>query len=55
MIYKGTDLNELVQGGQLYLAFPFGKTSLAWHKPYAAQWAILNLFLLKSNGETSSP
>ncbi len=26
---KGTDLNKLVQGGQLYWAFPFGKVSLA--------------------------
>ncbi len=27
-IQKGADLNWLVQGGQLYSAFPFSKTSL---------------------------
>jgi hypothetical protein len=27
--FKGADLNELVQGGQLYRAFPFSEGSMA--------------------------
>jgi hypothetical protein len=30
-ISKGADLNQLVQGGQLYQAFPISQTSLAEH------------------------
>jgi hypothetical protein len=42
-ISKAADLNQLVQGGQLYWAFPFSKGSLVWYLRLRLllQWSTL--------------
>jgi hypothetical protein len=38
-ILKAADPNWLVQGGQLYQAFPVSKSSLDWHKGFD-EWGL---------------
>jgi hypothetical protein len=44
-ISNGTDINELVHGGQLYRAFLFSKGSLLWALPSPKVFTYIGFIL----------